>query len=98
MNDDLFFMSRGVTTFGLTLAGPLLVIDRLAPGGCYITVNPNRHRAQRWPLFALADWKAGKVPICVVDGEGRASIEGRIDPVIVQGQIRPDSDSPSLIG
>lgn len=98
MNDDLFFMSRGVTAFGLLLAGPKLIADRLAAGGCYITVNPRRNFAQRWPLFALADWKANKVPTLVVDVDGVASIEGPTDPVIVQGQITTDNDTPDMIG
>jgi hypothetical protein len=34
----------------------------------------------------LADWKAGKVPICVVDSQGRVTIEGESDPVLVRGE------------
>lgn len=98
MNDDLFFMSRGITAFGFLLAGPMLIADRLAAGGCYITVNPQRHYAQRWPLFALADWKANKIPTLVVNLEGEASIEGQTDPVIVQGQLSTDDDMPDMIG
>ena len=87
MNNDLRFYSRGIASLGYYLAGPRLVINRLAPGtgGAYITVSPDREYPQRWPLLALADWKAGKIPVCVVDDHGNATIEGEIDPVIIHG-------------
>ncbi len=49
--------------------------------------------AQRWPLLPLADWAAGRVPVCVVDSKGRVSIEAQTDPVIVHG----DEDSEDTI-
>ena len=87
MNNDLRFYSRGIASLGYYLAGPRLVINRLAPGtgGAYITVSPDREYPQRWPLLALADWKAGKIPVCVVDDHGTATIEGEIDPLIIHG-------------
>jgi hypothetical protein len=55
----------------------------------YITVDPDRHKPQRWPLLPLADWTAGKIPVCVIDHHGKVTIEGQIDPVIVHGD-KPD--------
>ncbi|MEM9251812.1 MAG: hypothetical protein AAGB29_05635, partial [Planctomycetota bacterium] len=77
VNNMPAFYPRGVTTFGYFLAGPRLVIDRLAPGerSAYITVDPQRASSARWPLLPLADWRAGKVPVCVVDAAGGVSIE-----------------------
>ncbi len=75
----------GAVCFGFLLAGPRLVIDRLAPGGTRISVEPNRHIPQRWPLLPLADWKAARVPVCVVDSIGNVFIESESDPVIVHG-------------
>lgn len=89
INNYLSFYPRGITSAGYLLAGPRLIIDRLAAGGAYITVDPDRTHPQRWPLLPLADWKAGKVPVCVVDADGRVTIEGQIDPVIVHGQSSP---------
>ncbi|MEX0744519.1 MAG: DUF4965 domain-containing protein [Phycisphaeraceae bacterium] len=83
---------RGIVSIGYLLAGPRLIIDRLAPGGVYITVDPDRSWPQRWPLLALADWKAGKIPVCVVDDNGQVTIEGKIDPIVIQGS---DADSPT---
>ncbi|MBB6429427.1 glutaminase domain-containing protein [Algisphaera agarilytica] len=79
---------RGVVTMGYYLATPRLMIDRLAPGavGTYITVDPDRHTPQRWPLLPLADWQAGKIPVCVVQGDGRVLIEAITDPVVIQGE------------
>ncbi len=77
------FSPRMIDGIGLLNAYPRLTIDRLAKNGPLIKVNPDRHYPQRWPLFALADWKAGKIPVCVVNAEGRVVIEGEIDPVKV---------------
>ncbi|MEM9252701.1 MAG: hypothetical protein AAGB29_10165, partial [Planctomycetota bacterium] len=99
VNNMPAFYPRGVTTFGYFLAGPRLVIDRLAPGerSAYITVDPQRASSARWPLLPLADWRAGKVPVCVVDAAGGVSIEGGIDAVIVHGEGEPATSS-GLIG
>ena len=83
---DTSFCARGAAAFGVLLARPRLVIDRLAPGGTRISVEPNRAFPQRWPLLPLANWKAGKIPVCVVDTEGRVTIEGETDPVIIHGE------------
>jgi hypothetical protein len=85
INGSLTHYPRGVTAFGYLLAGPRLQIDRLAAGGVYITVDPDRHTPQRWPLLPLADWGVGKVPVCVVDQKGGVTIEGQNDPIIVHG-------------
>ncbi|MEX0884887.1 MAG: DUF4965 domain-containing protein [Phycisphaeraceae bacterium] len=102
INNNLCFYPRGVTAIGYLLAGPRLIVDRLAAGGLYITVEPDRDRPQRWPLLALADWKAGKIPVCVVDEQGEVTIESRLDPVIVHGEpptASPDaSTNAGLIG
>ncbi len=95
VNNNLSFNPRGVTSFGYMLAYPRLVIDRLSPGGARISVDPDRHAAQRWPLLPLADWKAGKIPICVVDDVGRVFIEGESDPIIIHHQQPEES---SVIG
>jgi len=92
---NLSFNPRGATSFGSLLASPGLVIDRLAPGGTRISVDPKRHYPQRWPLLALADWKAGKIPVCVVDTQGKVTIEGESDPIIVHGD---QTTSPKVIG
>jgi len=99
VNNMLAYYPRGAVAFGYFLAGPRLVIDRLAPGerGAYITVDPPRGASSRWPLLALSDWRAGKVPVCVVDATGRVSIEGAIDPVIVHGEGEPTT-AMGLIG
>ena len=85
VTDNTSFYPRGIVSFGYYIAGPRLVMDRLAAGGAYITVTPDREYPQRWPLLSLADWKAGKIPVCVVDDHGNATIEGQIDPVIIHG-------------
>ena len=95
INNNLCFYPRGITAIGLFMAGPRLIIDRLAAGGAYITVEPDRSFRQRWPLLPLADWKAGKVPVCVVDTGGAVTIEGAIDPVIIHGAAGRNSE---LIG
>lgn len=100
VNNYLCFYPRGVTSIGYFLATPRVIIDRLAAGGSYITVDPDRDAPQRWPLLPLADWKAGKIPVVVVDDEGRVSIEGEIDPVIVYGGTSSPEATPTsgLIG
>jgi hypothetical protein len=85
INDCLCHYPSGVTAIGYLLAGPRLRIDRLAAGGVSITVDPDRHTPQRWPLLPLADWAVGKIPVCVVDQQGRVTIEGQYDPIIVHG-------------
>jgi hypothetical protein len=100
INNYLCFYPRGVASIGYLLASPRLIIDRLAAGGSYITVDPDRDGPQRWPLLPLADWKAGKIPVVVVDDEGRATIEGEIDPVIIYGGTASPEETPTsgLIG
>jgi len=89
IGNELAFYPRGATAFGYFLAGPRMQIDRL--DGEYFSVNPPRHRVMRWPLLPLADWNAGKIPVCVVDHEGRATIEGEIEPVKILGH-EPETD------
>ena len=98
ITDNLAHYPRGITTLGYFLATPQLIIDKLAPGavGTYITIDPDRRLAARWPLLPLADWKAGKVPIAVVDNDGRVTIESEIDPIIIHGQQEIAEDG--LIG
>jgi hypothetical protein len=90
---------RGVVSIGYYLASARLMIDRLAPGaiGTYITVDPDRHNPQRWPLLPLADWQAGKIPVCVVHDDGRVTIEAPTDRVIVVGHTDSPDDSISGI-
>src|SRR5690606_25208072 len=92
INNFLAFHPRGITAIGYLLAGPRLVIDRLAPGGQLITVDPDRQGPRRWPLLALADWRVGRIPICVIDEMGRATIEGRTDPVIIHRNADVDQN------
>lgn len=98
ITDNLAHYPRGVTALGYLLAGPRLIIDKLAPGasGTYITIDPDRTSPARWPLLPLADWKAGKVPIAVVTDDGEVRIESEIDPIIVHGQDKPSHEG--LIG
>jgi hypothetical protein len=90
VTNNLTFYPRGVAAIGYFLAGPRLIIDRLAGGGVLISITPNRDTTQRWPLLPLADWQAGKVPVCVVQSDGDVHIEGETDPVIIRGQSRND--------
>jgi hypothetical protein len=83
--NNLSFYPRGATAMGYLMAGPRLVLDRLAAGGSRISVEPDRNFPQRWPLLPLADWRAGKIPVCVVDPDGNVLIENEMDPVIVRG-------------
>ncbi|MEX2213341.1 MAG: DUF4965 domain-containing protein [Phycisphaeraceae bacterium] len=85
IGNNLSFFPRGVTSIGYLFGHTRLVIDRLAEGGPRITVQPDRNMNQRYPLLPLADWKAGKIPTCVVDTNGRVSIESAIDEVVVEG-------------
>jgi xylan 1,4-beta-xylosidase len=94
IGNNLSFFPRGVTSIGYLLAHPRLVIDRLHPRGQKISINPDRHINQRWPLLSLADWTAGKIPICVVDTAGNVTVESPTDPVTIQGN---DID-PNMIG
>lgn len=100
INNNLCFYPRGATALGYLLAYPRLVVNRLAPGGPHVSVNPTRHMPQRWPLFALADWKARKIPVCVVDSAGRVTIEGETDPVVVRSEsaARPSPSSSRPMG
>ena len=83
------FYSRGAVGFGFFLAGPRIKIDRLTGDGT-LSVDPDHYRYSRWPLLPLADWKAGRIPICVVDGDGRVFIEGEIEKVHVVGGEEDD--------
>jgi hypothetical protein len=98
ITDNLAHYPRGVTALGYLLAGPRLIMDKLAPGagGTYITIDPDRTSPARFPLMPLADWKAGKVPIAVVTEEGEVRIESEIDRIIVHGQDKPSGEG--LIG
>ena len=90
--NELVFNPRGVTAFGAFLAGPRLMIDRLDEE--IIAVDPDRHRPQRWPLFPLADWRTGKIPICVVDSAGKVRLEGGISNIkIIEHGVKPAEDS-----
>ena len=88
--DEIAFSTRGLATFGYFLAGPRLQIDRLDGG--YIAVDPDRLHTQRWPLLPLADWPAGKIPICYVDTTGAVRIEGRLQTVKIIGQAAGKED------
>ena len=85
VNETRSFSPRGIAAIGALLAYPRLIIDRLAPGGARISVEPDRDFNQRWPLFPLADWAVGKIPVCVVN-EGEVFIENDADPVFVRGE------------
>jgi hypothetical protein len=85
IDESLSFSPRGIVAIGAMLAYPRLIIDRLAPGGASISVDPDRHFNQRWPLLPLADWAAGKIPVCVVN-EGQVHIENDADPVFIRGE------------
>jgi hypothetical protein len=79
IGNELVFNPRGVTSFGYLLGGPRLCIDRL--DGCVVTVDPDRYRPQRWPLLPLADWATGRVPVCIVEADGRVWIDSETEPV-----------------
>lgn len=101
INNNLCFYPRGAAAMGYFLAQPRLVIDRLAPEGQRISINPERKPPQRWPLFPLADWPAHKIPICVVDLRGNVLIEGQTDPVTIHDPRRESAgheDSSVVIG
>lgn len=83
------FHPRGIVSLGFLLAGPRIIIDKLAAGGARISVEPDRELPQRWPLLPLGDWRAGKIPVCVVDAKGHVTIECEIDPVIIHGDAAP---------
>ena len=85
IKEHLTHYPRGIVSLAYFLATPRLVVDRLAPGGAYITVEPDRHMPQRWPLLPLADWAARKIPVCVVRPDGTVRIESPTDPVIIHG-------------
>ena len=91
IGNELAFNPRGAVAFGAFLAGPRLVIDRLDED--VFVVNPDRNRPQRWPLLPLADWAAGKIPICVVSADGQIHIEGEIEPVKVLGHAPVETDT-----
>lgn len=84
IGNNLSFYPRGAVSLGIFFSGPRLVIDRLAPGGGKFSVSPDTNFPQRWPLMALADWKAGKIPICVVSNAGKVSIESETDPITIE--------------
>ena len=90
-----FFNPRGVVSFGYLLAGPRMMIDRLDQE--YFAVDPQRNRPDRWPLLPLADWAAGKIPICVTHEDGRVTIEGEIEPV-EKGAVEEDVTAFALLG
>ncbi len=94
IGNELAFYPRGAAAFGYFLSGPRIRIDRLADrdSGAAISVQPDLHRHSRWPLLPLADWKAGKIPVCVVDGEGRVTIEGEIENVTVLNATEEPAD------
>jgi hypothetical protein len=91
LGNELAFNPRGAVSFGYFLGGPRLVIDRLDTE--YIAVDPDRGRPERWPLLPLADWDAGKIPICVVHEDGSVTIEGEIAPVRIVDRTPRDEDT-----
>ena len=91
IGNELAFYPRGVAAFGYLLAGPRLQIDRLDDH--YISIDPDRHRPQRWPLLPLADWDAGKIPVCVVDAEGHVRIESEIEPIKILSSDQTNQDT-----
>lgn len=80
---------RIASIIGVLLSYPRITVDRLAAGGERITVAPDLHHPQRWPLLPLIDWKAGRIPVCVVSSAGVVSIEGNIDPVVIRSVEQP---------
>lgn len=99
INNYLCHYPRGITSIGYLLAGPRLVVNRIGdtpqPD---ITVDPDRDAPARWPLLPLADWKANKVPVCVVHDDGRVTIECETDPVVVREQPAHESNKASPAG
>lgn len=84
IHNNLCFYPRGMAAMGYIIAAPRLTLDRLAADGAAITVEPDTHYPQRLPLLPLADWKANKLPICVVNAAGEVTIEGQIDPITIR--------------
>jgi hypothetical protein len=93
IGNELAFYPRGAVAFGHFLAGPRIRIDRLYRDGKKISITPDRYRNSRWPLLPLADWQAGKIPVCVVDGEGQVTIEGEIEEVEIHNPHEPHEDT-----
>lgn len=91
INETRSFSPRGAAVMGYLMAYPRIVIDRLSPGGQRISVDPDRHFIQRWPLLPLADWPAGKIPVCTVDRHGKVKIENDTDPIFVRGEQTDDA-------
>mgnify|MGYP002624016971 CR=1 FL=1 len=98
IGNNLSFNPRGIAAFGYLISYPRLVIDRLTDGDASISVRPDRRFAQRWPLLPLADWKAGKIPVCVVDAHGKVSVEKQIDPITLLGDNQPTTPQAGVIG
>lgn len=96
--ENLAHYPRGITAMGYFLSTPVLVIDRLSAGrdGTHIRVDPNRNQPARWPLFPLGDWKAGKIPVCVVDAWGHVRIESATDPVTIRGEDAPAARNKTI--
>lgn len=85
IGNELCFYPRGAVSLGFYLSGPRMRIDRLAEGGPRITIDPDRFRNSRWPLLPLADWPAGRIPVCVVNNDGEIQIEGEIEKITWEG-------------
>ena len=96
--ENLAHYPRGLCAFGYFLAGPAITVDRLSSrkGGLHISVSPDRHNPGRWPLLPLTDWRAGKIPVCVVDNQGGVRIESPTDPVEVRDE--EGAAMPGVIG
>lgn len=93
------FSPRGIASIGYLLGYPRLMVDRLAPDGSRFSINPDRHFVQRWPLLPLADWRGGKIPVCVVDLKGQVTVENDIDPIFIRGDgSRNEQPRDALIG
>lgn len=95
IGNELAFSPRGATALGYFLAGPRIIIDRL--DGTYVSINPDRHRPQRWPLLPLADWTTNHCPVCVVDANGNVRIEGELEEVKILGNP-PGQENENTIG
>ena len=89
---------RIASIIGVLLSYPRITVDRLAVGGERITVAPDLHHPQRWPLLPLVDWKAGKMPVCVVSATGKVTIEGAVDPVVIRDVVETKGGPPNLTG